>query len=62
MKKAYEAPALKVHGSVEDLTQFTGGSNTEMVFGTPVIDVPGPIGGCNGTGTFMGTGCADLGS
>lgn len=62
MKKAYEAPALKVHGSVEDLTQFTGGSNTEMVFGAPVIDGPGPVGNCSKAGGNFILGCADLGS
>ncbi len=58
MKKAYEAPAMKVHGSVEDLTQFTGGSSTEMVFGAIDTGI-----GCHTNVQIGGVvGCYDLGS
>jgi hypothetical protein len=62
MKKAYDAPALTVHGSVEALTQFYGGSNTEFLAGNP-ITTPGPIGNCTGEwGNTDIYGCSDLGS
>jgi hypothetical protein len=49
-KKTYEAPALKVHGSVEDLTKGSGLGFSDLFFGngtvTGTIQLPGqPSGG-----------------
>jgi hypothetical protein len=36
-KKAYEAPKLETHGTVEDLTQQGGGNFVDVPQGTPVV-------------------------
>ena len=40
MKKTYSAPNLTSHGTVEKLTNFTGGAGTDTLFGPPQGTTP----------------------